>query len=64
LLDDAFAPFPAVRRNARTRTCRPANLVQGEVGLALPIRLASNEDSLSDGAGGIMGGNVDESSDP
>jgi hypothetical protein len=35
-------------------------LVQGEVGLALPIRLASNEDRLSYGAGGIMRGNVNE----
>jgi hypothetical protein len=41
------APIAAVRRNTRTRTCGPANLVQPEVGLALPIRLASNEDSLS-----------------
>jgi len=32
----------------------------GEVGLALPIRLASTEDSVSYGARGIMGGNVNE----
>ena len=39
----------------RQATCRPAALVQGEVGLALPIRLASTDDSLSYGARGNHG---------
>ena len=48
-----FAGTPA-------RTRRPAALVQGDVGLALPAGLASTEDSVSYGARGIIGGNVNE----
>ena len=58
--NDEDAPIAAIRRNARMRTCGPAALVQGEVVLALPIRLASTEDSVSYGARGIMRGNVNE----
>jgi len=49
------APIAPIRRNVRTRTCRPTALVDGKVGLALPIRLASTDDSLSYGARGNHG---------
>src|SRR5262245_31192454 len=49
------APIAAIRRSTRTPICREADL-------ALPIRLASTEDSLSYGARGSMGGSLERRS--